>query len=372
MRHKKNKEIESLDAFFALGKNLKYCTIQNLDFRESKINWQAMECENTAFLGCRFATLNDEFALRRNGALIYQPQDGLPYNPFRKKLYTWQELLAGHEKGEENTFDYKVYQHFSENKYSADINETLMQRLHDHAIDDALADLLAFDDKGMSQKKCVGFMGGHSTLRTDEFFAKVAQTAQILAQKGYFVASGGGPGTMEAANLGAYLGAYNPEALSEALKILSHAPHYTDSGYLQAALKVREIFPKGIENLAVPTWFYGHEPSNLFASHIAKYFSNSLREDGLLAICLYGVIYAPGSAGTTQEIFMDATQNHYGTFGFVSPMAFLGKKRYLKDSFIFPLLQQLAWGRKYAQMLTISDSPQEIAGFIEKHPPIPA
>ena len=52
-------------------------------------------------------------------------------------------------------------------------------------------------------------------------------------------------------------------------------------------------------SLAVPTWFYGHEPSNLFASHIAKYFSNSIREDTLLAVALYGIVFAPGSAGTT-------------------------------------------------------------------------
>ena len=35
---------------------------------------------------------------------------------------------------------------------------------------------------------------------------------------------------------------------------------------------------------------------------MAKYFSNSLREDGLLAIATHGVVYAPGSAGTTQDV----------------------------------------------------------------------
>ena len=76
----------------------------------------------------------------------------------------------------------------------------------------------------------------------------------------------------------------------------------------------------------MPTWFYGHEPTNLFSVHVAKYFSNSIREDGLLAIAEHGIIFSPGSAGTTQEIFQDATQNHYATFGTISPMVFLSKE----------------------------------------------
>src|SRR5690606_40682509 len=70
---------------------------------------------------------------------------------------------------------------------------------------------------------------------------------------------------------------------------------YFAVNYFTQAKKVLKKYPKGNENLAIPTWFYGHEPSNLFASSIAKYFSNSIREDTLLAICLYGIVFAPGS-----------------------------------------------------------------------------
>ena len=102
-------------------------------------------------------------------------------------------------------------------------------------------------------------------------------------------------------------------------------------------MKIVERFPFGKENLAIPTWFYGHEPSNLFATAIAKYFSNSLREDGLLAISLHGIVFAPGSAGTRQEIFQDATQNHYGTFDYFSPMVFLDKDFYTNQTTLFPI-----------------------------------
>ncbi len=67
---------------------------------------------------------------------------------------------------------------------------------------------------------------------------------------------------------------------------------------------------------------------------------------------------------------MDATQNHYGTFNYYSPMVFLGKKRYEIDTMIFPLLKQLAWGRDYAPLLQITDEPEVVVQFLKEHPPM--
>ena len=47
-------------------------------------------------------------------------------------------------------------------------------------------------------------------------------------------------------------------------------------------------WPDGGESLGVPTWVYVDEPTTGFATHIAKYFTNSIREDGLLAIARSG------------------------------------------------------------------------------------
>jgi predicted Rossmann-fold nucleotide-binding protein len=129
--------------------------------------------------------------------------------------------------------------------------------------------------------------------------------------------------------------------------------------------------PKDFRNLALPTWFYGWEPSNLFADGIAKYFSNSLREDGLLAICAGGVVYAPGSLGTTQEVFMDAAQNHYVSFGYASPMAFLGVERYERKTSHYRLLRELSAGKPWGEMLSLSDEPAEIVAFLKSHRPRP-
>lgn len=175
---------------------------------------------------------------------------------------------------------------------------------------------------------------------------------------------------MEASNLGAWLVDVDDDGVEAVLEVLSAAPVYTDDGYIEAAQKVLRMHPDGGSSVAIPTWFYGHEPSNMFSKHVAKYFSNSIREDGLLEIAHYGVIFAPGSAGTTQEIFMDAAQNHYVTFGFISPMAFLGKERYERETMLYPCLKQLAYGKKYADMLCLSDEVDEIVEFFENNPPI--
>jgi hypothetical protein len=172
---------------------------------------------------------------------------------------------------------------------------------------------------------------------------------------------------MEAANLGAALAEYEQTAVDDAVDTLAAVPHYETKGYFERALAVREQYPDRTESLAVPTWFYGHEPSNLFPTHVAKYFANSIREDGLLAIARYGVLYAPGSAGTIQEVFMDAAQNHYETFGAASPMVFLDRAYWTEEKPVYPLLRTLAEDTPYADQLHITDDVDTAASIIADH-----
>ena len=363
------RELHTLQAFLRGHYSLANTTLQAIDFTGVDINWEAVKIDNTTFLGCRLP-LAAELILRRKGAYLYFHPEDHPYRPYRKALYTWRELLAGYSAERDDSLDYRIYRHFSHHRVHPNINEALCQRIHDHSIDEALRDLIGFDATGMTTRRCVGIMGGHGTRRTDPFYEKTVRTAQRLTEAGYLVVTGGGPGTMEAGNLGAYLAGRSEADTVRVLRRLQRAPHYTDANYLDAAFDVIGRYPAGAESLAIPTWFYGHEPSNVFASHIAKYFSNSLREDNLLAVCLHGIVYAPGSAGTTQEIFQDAAQNHYGTFRYYSPMVFLGSERYQIRTLIYPLLRQLAHGRAYADLLHLTDEPAEVLRFLEAHPPV--
>jgi hypothetical protein len=61
--------------------------------------------------------------------------------------------------------------------------------------------------------------------------------------------------------------------------------------------------------VGVATWWYGHEPPNVFASAIAKFFQHAVREATLLRRCDGGIADLPGAAGTVQEVFHDAGDN---------------------------------------------------------------
>lgn len=359
---------EALREHLAGEFSLKECSIRGIDFREHHFDWSEAHIHHTNFLGCHFPPA-EEALLRQRGAFIFPPLPGLPYNPYRQTLYTWQELMEGYDPAADQSLDYRIYAHFFKDRFNPPLDEALSQRIHDHAIDHALRTLLDYDDDGMTKEKCVGIMGGHGTSRKDPYFRIVAETAKLLTESGYFVASGGGPGIMEAANLGAWMAGKSEEELSLALDTLGEAPSYKSPGYIDQARKILDLHPDGAGSLAIPTWFYGHEPSNLFATHIAKYFSNSIREDTLLAVSLHGVVFAPGSAGTTQEIFMDATQNHYGTFNYYSPMVFLGEKRYAIDTLIYPLLRQLSHGKAYHDFVQLAESADQVLKVLREHPP---
>ncbi|MFA6305393.1 MAG: hypothetical protein WC651_01525 [Candidatus Gracilibacteria bacterium] len=363
------KEIKSMKELLGQGNVLLNLTIQSLDFRKEKIDWENIKLANTTFLGCDMDQ-KTEAILVQKGATIYPKIVGLPYDPYRKNLYTWNELMDGYDTKDDHSLDLKIYDHFLSFKNSGDINEALAERIHDHAVDDALYDIVEFDENGMTKKKCVGVMGGHSVLRTDPSYEKVAMVSKILTEKGYLILSGGGPGIMEAANLGAYLAGKTEVQLKEAIEILKLAPSFKDEKFVDQSKKIMEMYPTGAENIAIPTWFYGHEPSNLFATGIAKYFSNAIREDVLLAVALHGIIYGPGSAGTVQEIFTDAAQDHYISFGWVSPMIFFGKKFWSEDSQVYQLVQHLSEGFKYHDMLGISDDVDEVVKMIVENPPV--
>ncbi|MDB4419259.1 hypothetical protein N9291_01505, partial [bacterium] len=362
------RELDTLEIFQRQNGTLNCCVVQGLDLSESNLDWRNLKCEGTIFLGCTFPKEVSICDLQDNGALIFPNFKDLPYHPYRGDLYTREELMKGWSADDDQSLDKRIYDHFvAKGKKNPDIVEALAERLHDHAVDDALTDLLEGRVERDGQKKVVAIMGGHGTFRDDKWFRTVAHLACRLTREGYFIASGGGPGMMEAANLGAHLADLDESALDAVLDSLAAAPVYTSEGYIEAAQKVIDQYPTGHSSLAVPTWFYGHEPTNMFSAHVAKYFSNSIREDGLLAIATHGIIFSPGSAGTTQEIFQDATQNHYATFESISPMVFLSKDRYTKETQLWPCIKQLAEGRHYDDYLCLSDEVNEVVEFIKAH-----
>ena len=160
-------------------------------------------------------------------------------------------------------------------------------------------------------------MGGHALTRADPAYAEAAVLAHDLAGRGLTVATGGGPGAMEAANLGARL-AEEPRASwtgrwRRSRRCRASAPTSV-RGRAPPSLRWSDLADSG-RSLGVPTWHYGHEPPNPFASSVAKYFRNAIREDVLLRVCRAGIVFLPGAAGTVQEVFQAACTNYYADDG---------------------------------------------------------
>ena len=118
-------------------------------------------------------------------------------------------------------------------------------------------------------------------------------------------------------------------------------------------------------SLGVPTWFYGHEPPNVFAEHVAKYFRNAIREDVLLRICRSGVVFLPGAAGTVQEVFQAACENYYAGPADVAPMVLVGRRHWTALP-VWPLLERLAQGRVMEGHVHLVDEVDDVPALLEE------
>lgn len=360
-------EIESQEALRAVVERhhtLRHYAFQRVDFSAEPLS-EECEFEDCIFMGCVMPLSMQE---RLSPTCYLFPSMQKPYMLFPPALYSAATLYRGYDPADEESFktcyDTRVYNHYvASGKQARDIGETLARSLHDHSISDALHDLLSRYD----ERAVVAVMGGHALSREDRGYAEVARLAKMLTEQGKLMVSGGGPGAMEATHLGAWMAGRTEEELLKAIKTLSAAPRFEDRGWLALSFEVMRRYPRDERycSIGIPTWFYGHEPATPFASHIAKYFDNSVREDGLLAIAKGGVVYSPGSAGTMQEVFQDAAQNHYKTFGFASPMVFLGREHWTRTMPVYPLLESLQAQGKYRNLLlSIVDTAEEAASKI--------
>jgi hypothetical protein len=204
---------------------------------------------------------------------------------------------------------------------------------------------------------------------------------------------------MEATHLGAALSKQPVESLTEALaRLKKEQPALPEDAskvikpngeidravlrrlhaWLYPAYALSQSIAQPGESLAVPTWYYGQEPTSPFATHIAKYFQNSLREDGLITLAAHGIIFATGKAGTLQEVFQDCSRNYYhepkDSF---SPMVFLGRKYWTRTLPVIKLIDALLTKNKraaeYREYVFVTDDEEAAVDFlISKAPPAKA
>ncbi|CBG69694.1 MULTISPECIES: LOG family protein [Streptomyces] len=346
--------IEEFDAIVSARGTLSGFRVQAVDLTDRTRELLHTGTAGAVFLGC---PMREEAAakVRTDGALVFPPVPGLPFDPYRGLLYSPDELFASlADDGYEATPDALAYAWFQRTKADRDVYASLLRAVHDDSVSDALDELL-------SGARVVGVMGGHAMARGTEAYEGAARLGRTLARSGLTVATGGGPGAMEAANLGAYAAPYDDEMLAESLRLLAKAPKFTPSvtAWAGAAFEVRAHWPRGGTSVGIPTWFYGHEPPNPFASHIAKYFANATREDGLLARSTAGIVFLPGAAGTVQEVFDNATPNYYESRGEPTPMVLVDRAHWTERLPAWPLLRSLARGRSMEDRIALVDTIEE-------------
>jgi predicted Rossmann-fold nucleotide-binding protein len=209
------------------------------------------------------------------------------------------------------------------------------------------------------RRPLVGFMGGHGVPRNSDAYADIAHLARFLVHRGFLIVTGGGPGIMEAAHLGVAFSASPDGDLDAALKSLAAAPAVPSldalfdadgmvlpekidalkraRNWLKVALDVRKTAPEILPvSLAIPTWLYGAEPTMPFATHYAKYYQNSLREEALVNNSRAGIIYGQGGGGTMREVFQDVERNYYSRrVEDFTPMIFFDRAGYWERDAVY-------------------------------------
>jgi len=314
----------------------------------------------------------------------------LPFESVPHSLYSRETLYRGFQPDDPSswtrTADFAIYRHYvaTGRGASGDPSLRMMQALHDNAVTMSAAEFLA-------GRKVAAIMGDHKLSRQSAAYRNVAVLARRLTRSGILVCTGGGPGAMEAGHLGASLAPAGDGALDAALERLAVRPVVpplmdivgadgTPDGKLAAeahawfrpAFEIAASLRDPSPSLAIPTWHYGHEPTTPLATHIAKYFQNSVREDGLLALAKQGIVFFEGKAGTLQEIFQDGAQNFYRSFGGFSPMVLVGAEYWSNRLPVLPLMRKLFAPADFDKFILATDDIDAAARFIEEFEPQPA
>lgn len=374
--------VEELRAHRAAGGGLRGAILTRLDLRDPENDALLRTAlDDAVLLGCELTDRRRQQA-EAAGALVFPRIPDLPYRVYRNGLYTCDELFEGFDPERPESYagtpDARIYAHSRRQGHRPDVLHALASRLHDHAISEALtAALDDCADAGYSAP--VAVMGGHALDRDSPGYRTAAELGMALGMSParFTVLTGGGPGAMEAVPLGVRLTESGQPDLDSVLAELASAPRFAGANggldpaaigrWLAAGMRVNLGVNSPARAIGIPTWFYGHEPPNPIAGAHAKYFANSVREDGLLTVATGGIVYTPGSAGTIQEVFQDYTQNHYSSAGPAAPMVFLGKDFWTNDVSAAPLVQQLARGREAEKWIAVTDDVGEAVALLERY-----
>lgn len=314
-------------------------------------------------------------------------QENSEFNSCPPAAYTSDDYLLGFDGDIRNTRDHEIFEFYKRGQELPTLSDHFSQMQHDVVMSHHLSNYLECWGANGGRPP-LGTMGGHALKRGTLAYEEMARSARKQARAGYLVATGGGPGAMEAVNLGAYFSPFPDGALDDALKMLASAPDFNQNSYTSASVAVLERYPRRetgnprkdmvMGGIGIPTWHYGHEPANLFAHRSFKYFDNDLREGNLIRASSGALIVAPGAAGTVQEVFQHSTGQFYNPApeGGPAEIFFFNSEFWEKEenrSVVDRCRWQMATakGGNFAHHVHETNDPDEIIEIMNGRPAIP-
>ncbi|MDP4010027.1 MAG: LOG family protein [Candidatus Shapirobacteria bacterium] len=186
-------------------------------------------------------------------------------------------------------------------------------------------------NKTNKQIKIVAFFGDADAQKTDAHFIGAFETAKLLAENGYIIANGGGPGVMLAATLGAKAG----------------------SGQVQAVVIDPKKVPKNFEGES-------HENTDLVDKKYELQFYEE-RLNKIVEIADAFVIFK-GGTGTLAEVGLVWSKAKF-EFGHHEPLIFFG-------DFWREIISTLVWDlnleKKEQEVYEIVDRPEKVLELLNK------
>ncbi len=164
--------------------------VRGVDLRDRGAVLAGLRVAGATFLGCTFAP-GDEERVEGAGALVLPPLTIAPVDVYRSEPLHRRGAVRRRRRTSARC-DGRAYA-WSQTRGGAD--DALARSLHDHAIDEALTAWIAAQAPGRRDGRPRG------AARGDAEYADAARLGHALGAH-HVVATGGGPGAMEAANLG--------------------------------------------------------------------------------------------------------------------------------------------------------------------------
>ena len=341
VRHTRGRVVEvdsldDLDRRLAAGAtSLAGWRLNSLDLtRRTPRSWPACDVAGATFLGLHVRRPGVDADLEARGALVLPTLRSVSLNTYRTSLYAPEDLydtptyLKSHDAHA-----------YAWSRHATDRDAMLARTLHDHAIDDALAEWI-------SGRQLVGVMGGHALRRDEPAYAEAARFGHARGRpadrrhRRWAGRDGGGQPRRLPLRAAPEVAGRRPPPAGEGAGV---PPLDRRTGWRPPAPYARSTRTERTRSASRPGTTATSRPTCSRRRSRSTSATPCARRC-CVQICDAGIVFLPGRGGTVQEVFQDACENYYADESSVAPMVLVGAAYWTETLPVWPLLQVLAAG----------------------------